>query len=96
MNLKYTFFKKGVSLKKLPKLWRTDPPVHVGAPQLGSFRSETPFLKNVYFNNSRFIAGCCLHLPMPSTSNSVTLEETLIKIKIAEQCSRIVKKTSQP
>ena len=51
--VKYTLFKKGVSLKKLPKLWRTDPPVHVGAPQLGSFRSETPFMKNVYFNNKK-------------------------------------------
>ena len=52
-KLKYTIYKKGVSLRKLP---------NCGAPtctggsvrhSFGSFLSETPFLNNVYFSHSK-------------------------------------------
>ena len=61
---------------------------------VGSITRKIRYSK--YAFNCRFTVGCCLHLPMPFSSNSVTLEETLIKIKIAEQSSRIALKSSQP
>ena len=50
-----------------------------------------------YSINFRFIAGCCWHLPLSFTSNSVTLKTTQAKkslMKTAEQNSGIVLKLS--